>query len=67
VVLGLTQAVGGALAVAGLLLVDAAVHRVNWSQPGTWFWIGISTVTLIIGIWMMWQGRQLSTNNKKGG
>jgi len=40
-VLGWTQIVGGLFAVAGLFLVDAAEHRVDWSQPGTWLWIGI--------------------------
>jgi hypothetical protein len=56
-VMGLTQALGGVLAIAGLLVVDAQVHRVDWTQLGTWLWIGISIVPLIIGVWMVWQGR----------
>jgi hypothetical protein len=36
---GLSQLTLGLLAIAGLLMVDASVHRVNWSAAGTWLWL----------------------------
>jgi hypothetical protein len=31
----------GGFAIAGLLVVDADVHAVDWSSAGTWAWIAI--------------------------
>jgi hypothetical protein len=31
--------VSGAAAIAGLLIVDAELHRVDWGLPGTWAWV----------------------------
>lgn len=52
-VLGWTQILGSLFAVAGLVIVDAAQHRVDWSQPGTWLWIGIFAALFGTGIWMV--------------
>lgn len=62
--LALTQGGMALLAVAGLLLVDAGVHRVNWSAPGTWLWIGAFAVlggagAGLVGLW--WRTRQIET------
>ncbi|SFU22251.1 hypothetical protein [Mesorhizobium sp. YR577] len=49
-VLGLAQLLIGLFAIVGLAITDAAVHKINWSAPGTlcWLalfgWIGISGV-----------------------
>jgi hypothetical protein len=49
-VLGLAQFLVGLLAILGLVITDAAVHRIDWTATGTlcWFalfgWIGISGV-----------------------
>ena len=37
--LGSTQVVSGVAAIAGLLIVDAELHRVDWGLPGTWAWV----------------------------
>ncbi|TIS05107.1 MAG: hypothetical protein E5X14_21245, partial [Mesorhizobium sp.] len=49
-VLGLAQLLVGLLAIVGLVITDAAVHRIDWAAIGTlcWLalfaWIGISGV-----------------------
>ena len=48
--LGATQVVSGTFAVLGLLLVDMNLHRVNWSAPGTWLWIGICAAIAAAGV-----------------
>ncbi len=50
---GITQATFGLFSILGLVLVDAAVHRVDWSQPGTWVWVGAFAVMLIASIGMI--------------
>jgi len=54
---GLAQTALGAGAIAGLAIVDAAVHRVDWSAFGTWLWIGGFAVILVAGLGMLWQAR----------
>lgn len=39
--LGVTQLVGGVLSVAGLLIVDLGVQRVDWTAAGTWLWLAL--------------------------
>jgi hypothetical protein len=56
-VLGWTQIIGGFFAIAGLVVVDAALHRVDWSQLGTWAWLAIFGVLILTGIWMVRQAR----------
>ena len=48
--LGATQVVSGTFAVLGLLLVDANLHRVDWSAPGTWLWIGLCVAIALVGV-----------------
>ena len=52
---GLSQALLGGLAILGLIVVDAAVHRVNWSAPGTWLWLGAFAVIALAGAAMVTQ------------
>jgi hypothetical protein len=52
---GLAQTALGLLAIAGLAIVDAAVHRVDWSTFGTWLWIGAFVILLVAGIGLLWQ------------
>lgn len=56
---GLTQAVFGLFSILGLLLVDASVHRVDWSAAGTWLWLGGFAVALAAGLGMMWRSRRM--------
>ncbi len=55
---GLTHATFGLLSVAGLLLVDAAQGRVDWSRPGTRLWIGTLVTGCVGGILLAWRGRR---------
>ena len=48
--LGATQAVSGVLAVLGVLLVDAKVHRIDWGAPGTWLWIALCGAIALVGV-----------------
>lgn len=49
----LTQLGFGALGIGGVLWVDAAVHRVPWSVPGTWLWMAAFAGFALIGAWML--------------
>ena len=53
---GLTQAAFGALSIAGLLIVDGTVHKVNWSAPGTWIWLAALAWLAVSGIAIAWRG-----------
>jgi hypothetical protein len=47
-------------AILGVLVVDASVRRVDWSQAGGWLWIGALALGLIGGLGMLWRSRQMS-------
>jgi hypothetical protein len=51
--LGLGFMILGASSVSGLIMVDSAVHRVNWSLPGTWLWAGIFSALFLSGAMMV--------------
>ncbi len=55
--MGLAQSIFGGFAIVGLAIVDAAVHRVTWSAPGTWLWIGAFAIVLAAGLGLLWQAR----------
>jgi len=48
--LGWTQIVLGVAAVAGLLLTDADVDRVDWRSAGTWWWVGAFAAIGLAGV-----------------
>ena len=48
--LGWTQLVGGVFPILGLVIVDSAVQRVNWSQAGTWLWIIMFAFIGVVGL-----------------
>ena len=48
VTVGLTQAVFSFFAIAGLIIVDQSLNRVDWSATGTWFWVGAFAVLLAV-------------------
>ena len=58
---GITQATFGLFSILGLVLVDAAVHRVDWSSPGTWLWVGAFAVMLVASIGMLARVRRMRT------
>lgn len=55
---GVSQFMLGLFAILGLVIVDAAVHRVNWSSPGTWLWIAAFADLLVAGAAMVWYARK---------
>jgi hypothetical protein len=57
----LSQIGFGLLAVGGVLLIDSSVHRVNWSAPGLWVWIGACAVLAGVGVGLLWHGRRLQS------
>jgi hypothetical protein len=50
--LGVTQSVLGLFAILGIVIVNASQHTVDWTQPGTWVWIGLFVVLMLTGIVM---------------
>ena len=45
----------GVSALIGFVVADMAVHRVNWSAPGTWVWIGYFAVYAALGASVLWR------------
>lgn len=62
---GLTHATFGLLSVAGLLIVDTAQGRVEWSRTGTWLWVGTMLTGLVGGMLMAWRGGGGQTRRKR--
>ncbi len=58
----LSQIGFGLLAVAGLLLGDSTVHRVDWGTVGTWVWIGGFALMAIAGLAMLWRWRGMDNH-----
>ncbi|MEO6458134.1 MAG: hypothetical protein ABIO92_07650 [Chloroflexia bacterium] len=54
---GVSQFMLELFAILGLVIVDAAVHRVNWSSPGTWVWVFAFADLLVAGAAMVWYAR----------
>jgi hypothetical protein len=59
--LGLARVTLATTAVLGLVIVDASVHRVAWSAPNTWVWIGIFGWILASGAAMVRHAPALPT------
>lgn len=47
---GLAQIVQGLFAIVGLIIVDMAVHKLNWAGPGTWLWLGLFALIFASGL-----------------
>ena len=52
-VMGLTHVVLGPFAILGVVIVDAAQHRVDWLSAGTWLWMGGCALVFVIGVGML--------------
>jgi hypothetical protein len=50
VALGAAQLAIGVLAIAGLIVTDAAVKRINWAAPGTWLWLALLAWIAVAGL-----------------
>ncbi|MCO5063257.1 MAG: hypothetical protein M9924_02460 [Rhizobiaceae bacterium] len=49
-VVGVAEIMVGTLAIIGLVLTDAAVHRVTWSAPGTIAWLAMFALIAVSGV-----------------
>jgi hypothetical protein len=56
--LGLAQIVLGLFPILGVIIVDAAVHKVVWSAVGTWVWFALFAAMLLGGLWMIGEARK---------
>ncbi|MFN8373133.1 MAG: hypothetical protein U0694_09700 [Anaerolineae bacterium] len=56
---GVPLCVLGVLAIAGLLLVDAAVQRMVWTEIGVWLWLGAFALMAVMGVSIMVTGSRL--------
>jgi hypothetical protein len=51
--LGVTQVVSGVAAIAGLLVVDAGLHRVDWGSLGSWLWVALCVAIAAVGLLLL--------------
>lgn len=51
--LGLAQIILGLFPILGVIIVDMTAKRVVWLATGTLIWVGLFTVILALGVWMM--------------
>lgn len=56
--LGLAQIVLGLFPIIGVVIVDAAAKRVQWSDAGTWIWLTLFAAMFLIGLWMMGEAKK---------
>ncbi|MGI8606543.1 MAG: hypothetical protein ACR2L0_05225 [Gaiellaceae bacterium] len=54
--LGATQVTLGLTAIAGLVIMDADVQKVDWAAAGTWVWVAGFAVLALAGIWLIARG-----------
>lgn len=57
--LGVMQAVFGSMAIAGLLVTDLQLGRVNWTAAGTWLWLLANLLLALGGGAMIWRSYYL--------
>ncbi|MEO1400665.1 MAG: hypothetical protein AAFV72_05345 [Cyanobacteria bacterium J06635_1] len=57
--LGLIQVAFSSLVIAGVLVVDGVVHKIDWSLFGNWIWMGAIALLGITGLGMIGQSRQI--------
>jgi H+/Cl- antiporter ClcA len=57
--LGLTQVIGGIFTIAGVLIVDANLQRVDWTQSGTWAWMLLFALLGVVGVLLVLLSRRM--------
>lgn len=55
--LGLTEVALGSLSIVGLAITDAALKRINWSQPGTILWLILFGTLFTLGMFLLREWR----------
>jgi hypothetical protein len=52
--LGLTMAAGGIVPIVGLVVIDAQIDKVDWTQAGTWLWLATFAILFVAGVGLAW-------------
>jgi len=55
--MGLTQGIGGLVPMVGLAIVDRDLNKVDWTQAGTWVWIGSFGILFLTGVGLVLTSR----------
>lgn len=58
-VLGVIQAVFSGFVIAGVLVVDLAVHKIDWGLFGNWAWMGAIALLGVMGLGLIGQAWRL--------
>ena len=53
------MAVGGIVPIVGVTIIDRHTEKIDWTQTGTWLWIGSFAVLLLAGLGLAWRSRSL--------
>lgn len=56
--LGLIQAALSSFVIAGVVVVDLAVRKIDWGLFSNWIWMGAFVLLGIAGLGMLWEARQ---------
>ena len=55
--LGLIQVTLSSFVIAGVVIVDISVHKIDWSLCGNWGWMGAFALLGMVGLGMIWEAR----------
>jgi len=58
ITMGLTQIAEGGLAIMGFVQIDLLQKRADWSATGTWVWIALFGLLVVVGVVMVWEGQR---------
>lgn len=53
--LGVTLTIGGFIPIVGVSIVNSRVHKIDWTQPGTWAWNATFAALLLCGVGLIWR------------
>ena len=60
---GLIQLTLSGLVLAGVVIVDITVRRINWGSFGNWAWMGAVLLVAIAGLALIWASRPAIANH----
>jgi hypothetical protein len=60
ITMGLTQLAEGVFVIIGFVQIDILQKRADWSAAGTWVWIALFALLVVVGLVMIWQGQRRS-------
>ena len=56
--LGIVQFAFSSLVIAGVVVVDAELHKIDWSLPENWVWMGAIALLGLVGLGMMGESKK---------